>query len=237
MKWAVKSGRSLRSPIADLKPPGQYEAPEVERVPLTVTQFRALAKYLGTFERYKGQQARWNAHDRLLICWTAVKTAYRKSELISLRVKNIHFDSKPPCISIKARNAKNRTAGEVPIPTDLAVALKSYVKGRDLDERLFPFPATSRSVLRLFRRDLDGAGIKWDFGTDNPETVDFHTLRSTAITWWLDVDGLTPKRVQILARLKSLHLVAKYSRNLRLADFGWLNKGPKLVPERRRRSA
>jgi hypothetical protein len=65
------------------------------------------------------------------------------------------------------------------------------------------------------------------------EVVDFHTLRSTAITWWLDVDGLSPKRVQILARLKMLGLVASYSRNLRIEEFGWLNKGLKLAAEQR----
>lgn len=92
---------------------------------------------------------------------------------------------------------------------------------------MFPFPATSRSVIDMYRRDLTAAGIEWNLPTG--ERVDFHTLRSTAITWWLDVDGLNQKRVQILARLKTLALVAKYSRNLRLEEFGWLNKGPKLV--------
>ena len=58
----------------------------------------------------------------------------------------------------------------------------------------------------MFRRDLTEAGIPWDLPTG--ERVDFHTLRSTAITWWLDVDGLSQKRVQILARLKTLALVA-----------------------------
>ena len=79
----------------------------------------------------------------------------------------------------------------------------------------------------MFRRDLTGAGIPWQLPTG--EVVDFHTLRSTAITWWLDVHGLWPKRVQVLARLKTLALVARYSRNLRLEDFGWLNRGPKLI--------
>ena len=82
------------------------------------------------------------------------------------------------------------------------------------------------------RRDLEGAGIEWRLPTG--EVIDFHTLRSTAITWWLDEDGLPPKRAQVLARLKTLALVYRYSRNLRLEDFSWLEKGPKLVDTPRR---
>jgi integrase len=140
-------------------------------------------------------------------------------------------------IVIKAGDTKNRTKGAVPVPDDLAMALKKYIKGRDPDEYLFPFPSSSHGVVDMFRRDLDGAGIRWNFGDGNPETVDFHTLRSTAITWWLDVDGLPPKRVQILARLKTLALVAAYSRNMRLEDFSWLNKGPMLMPQPKRKKS
>src|SRR5439155_14608690 len=111
-KWGFKTGRATVNGVADLKPPGQYEAPEVERVPLTVKQFRQLIKYLGTVERYKNQHTRWTAYDRKMIYWTAVRTAFRKSELISLLVRNLHFDTKPPCISIRAKDAKNKTAGE-----------------------------------------------------------------------------------------------------------------------------
>ena len=74
--------------------------------------------------------------------------------------------------------------------------------------------------------DPTGAGIPWKLETS--EVVDFHTLRSTAITWWPDVDGLSPKKVQVLARLKALALVQRYSRNYKIEDFVWLNRGPSL---------
>ncbi|HEX8911944.1 MAG TPA: site-specific integrase [Humisphaera sp.] len=233
-KWMVKSKKAINNPLADVQPPSQYAQPTIERVPLTVEQFQKLMAHLGTFERYPHQFAPWNAADRKLVYWTAVKTGYRQGELRSLRVRNVLFDAMPVQIVIKAGDAKNRTKGAVPIPDDLAVELKKYVRGRDLDEPLFPFPRTNHGIVDMFRRDLNGAGIRWDFGENNPETVDFHTLRSTAITWWLDVDGLPAKRVQVLARLKTLALVAAYSRNMRLEDFSWLNKGPSLMPTRKR---
>lgn len=228
----TRIGVAKENPFKHVQAPGQYENPERERQPLTVAQFRTLMKYLDGFVRYKGQHSRWTAYDRKMIYWTAVKTAYRQSELRALRKANLYLDGEPPVISLKARHTKNKTDGEVPIPNDLARALKRYVAKLDPIDPVFPLPVTSGSIVDMMRRDLTAAGIPWKLPTG--EVVDFHTLRSTAITWWLDVDGLSPKRVQVLARLKTLALVQRYSRNLRIEEFEWLNKGPKLIPRKPR---
>ena len=115
----------------------------------------------------------------------------------------------------------------MPIPRDLADALKKYIAEPEPDDRVFPFPSTSGSIVDMLRRDLDGAGIPWSL--PGGEIVDFHTFRSTAITWWLDVRGLKPKRVQVLARLKSISMLNNYSRNLRIEEFDWLDEGPNLM--------
>ncbi len=228
-KWMTSTGRAASNPVVGLKPPSMYADPTIERVPLTVAQFLALTTYLDTFERYEDQVAGWSTKDRKLLYWTAVRTAFRQAELRSLRVQSLLLDANPPQVAIRAGDAKNSTKAFVPIPRDLAAACREYIKDRDPEERLFPMPTASHSVLDIFRRDLSGAGIRWNWGEGDPQRIDFHTLRTTAITWWLDVDGLPPKRVQILARLKSLHLVALYSRNLRLDEFAWLDAGPTLV--------
>ncbi len=233
-KWLARKLRA-ENPLVHLELPGQYENPEYERQPLTVAQFQKLTAYLDTFGRYRHQKARWTAYDRKMIYWTAVKSAYREGELAKLRRWNLYLDETPAVICLKARDTKNKTKGEVPIPRDLAVALKKYVVGLAPEDKVFPFPETSGSIVDMLRRDLDGAGIPWRLPSG--EVVDFHTFRSTCITWWLDVDGLRPKRVQVLARLKGLGMVQNYSRNLRLDDFGWLDSGPKLVTARRKRSA
>jgi integrase len=176
------------------------------------------------FTRYFQQKSRWTAADRRIIYWTAVKTAFRQSELRSLRKANFHLDETPASIGLKARDAKNRTEGEVPIPRALADALKLYVADLEPNDKVFPLPETSGSIVDMMRRDLKGAGIPWKLTTG--EVVDFHTLRSTAISWWLDVDKLSPKRVQTLARLKTLALVYKYSRKWRIGDHDWLDEGP-----------
>lgn len=137
------------------------------------------------------QFAAWNASDRKLVYWTAVKTGFRQNELRTLRVRNVLFDAHPVQIVIEAGNAKNRTRGSVPIPDDLASKLRKYIKGRDDDDKLFPFPTTNHGIVDMFRRDLDGAGIKWDYGKDNPETVDFQTLRSTSTGHAFDLEGVS----------------------------------------------
>jgi integrase len=234
-KEMARIGAVKESPFKDIKAPGQYENPEYERQPLTVTQFKMLMNHMDTFDRYFGQKARWTASDRKLIYWTAVKTGYRQSELKQLRKGHLFLDDTPAVVSLKARHTKNKTDGEVPIPQDLAAALKKYIAHLEPNDKIFWFPTTSGSVVDMMRRDLKGAGIDWKLPTG--EIIDFHSLRSTAITWWLDVDGLRPKRVQVLARLKTLALVYNYSRNLRMEDFSWLEHGPKLVSTRKRRKA
>lgn len=225
---AMKQIGALReNPFEFITAPGAYENPEYERQPLTIAQFQSLMKHLDTFEWYKHQNARWSAYDRKLIYWTAVKTGYRQSEMKALIKANLHLDTKPAVISLKARHTKNKTEGEVPIPVDLADALRTYVADLEATDKVFPFPMSSGSIVDMFRRDLKGCGIHWKLPTG--EVIDFHTLRSTAITWWLDEEKLSPKRVQVLARLKTLALVYNYSRNLRIEDWSWLDNGPKLV--------
>jgi integrase len=221
-------------PLLEMELPGQYSNVEYERQPLTVKQFQALTTYLNTFERYPNQKSRWSAKERQLIYWTAVKTGYRESELKKLRKWNLYLDGKPAVVGLKARHNKNKQKGEVPIPNDLAAALKKHIANLEPDDLVFRFPSTSGSVVDMLRKDLEGAGISWKLVSG--ELIDFHALRATAIVWWLTVDRRTPKEVQVLARLKSISMLDKYTRNFKLEDFRWLNRGPNLMPVNPRRA-
>jgi integrase len=125
--------------------------------------------------------------------------------------------------------------GMVPIPSDLAKALRKHSVHLGADDPVFCLPTTSGSIVDMLRKDLEGAGIPWRL--PGGEVIDFHTLRSTAITWWLTEDGLLPRVVQHLARLRSLPMVQNYSRNFNMENFSWLNRGPTLVAHRKRRKA
>ena len=66
-------------------------------------------------------------------------------------------------------------------------------------------------LTKALYRDLDAAGIVREH--TNGDLVDFHTLRSTAIMWWLKYNGLRLLDVQYRARLKTLSLVQEYVDN------------------------
>jgi integrase len=58
-------------------------------------------------------------------------------------------------------------------------------------------------------RDLEAAGLGHLLHAG--QQVDFHSLRATAITWWLQA-GLDQLQVQRLARLKTLAVLQRYTR-------------------------
>jgi len=219
--WLSRKLR-MQNPLADMELPGQYENPEYERQPLTIDQAQKLLAHLDTFSRYRMQKTRWTAYDRKMIYWTALLTGYREGEMKRIRKACLYLDEQPPVIALKPRDTKNKNKAEVPIPSDLAAALKRYTADLEPNDLVFPFPKTSDAVVRALRRDLEGAGVPWKYPTG--EVVDFHALRSTCITWWLEENKLTPRRVQQWARLSTLVLVYQYSRKLRVEDYGWLDQ-------------
>ena len=233
--WMVRDKRVAQSPLQHLTaPPADPEGEHIRR-PLTVEQFRALVQHLDRLEAaggyYPRQMSRWSAKDRKLIYWTAVCTAFRKAELASLRRRQLHLDENPASIEIRAKDAKNRLPASVPIPAELAEALATYVEDLNPEDRVFEFPRSSKIPAKALRKDLTEAGVELPDGEEDDEVIDFHALRSTAITWWLDEYELPQKRVQILARLQTLSLVAQYSRRFRIESFDWLERGPTLATD------
>ena len=164
-----------------------------------------------------------------MIYWTAVSTAYRQNELRSLKRANFYLDEQPPSIALKAHKAKNRRDGDVPLAGELAAALFDHLGVLHPTAMAFWFPSSARNIVEMLRRDLRGAEIeeKNDHGL-----IDFHSLRHTAITWWLDEHELNPRRVATLARLGNLELVMRYSRRFRLEDTDWLDRTPVMSQKR-----
>jgi integrase len=222
-KWMVATGRAMANPVADLKAPGAYVDPQRTRCPLSVEQFNKLFLCTNLAERSANQQAAWSGHDRALLYWVAAKTGFRLSEIRSFTRESVDLTTVPPTLTVKARNAKNRTKGVVPIPASLAEELRKRISKLSPSSPLFEMP-NSWNVLKTFYRDLERAGIEKRLPTG--EFIDFHTLRATAITWWLTEDRLSLKQVQLLARLKTLELVQKYTRGYQMTDCSFLERGP-----------
>ncbi len=232
--WLRRDKRAGEDPLADVPLPLADADPTFERAPLTVEQFRALMTHMRALiakgGKYKStDMSRWPATDRMLVYWTAVCTGYRQNELRQLRASQLFLNDPQPAIDILAGNAKNKKRATVPIPAELAAELRAYTKHLAPAARVFSIPSRP-AVISHFKRDAKAAGIPIDTMGDI-EIIDFHSLRATAITWWLDIFGLSVKQVQVLARVSSPHLIARYSRRFKLAGTDWIASAPTLNSE------
>ena len=209
--WMVKKRGAMLNPIENMEAPTAKADPIRNRRPLSHSDFSQLKDYLrGAPPKYPHQLFPWTPEDRLMVYWTAVKTGFRANELRSLTRASVDFDSESVGITVKGSVAKNRTRATVPITdADFIRALKEYSLHQLPDAPLLQIPSSSRLTEGLYR-DLDAAKVRREF--DNGTVVDFHTLRSTAIVWWLK-EGFDLLEVQHRARLLTLTLVQDYVKN------------------------
>jgi integrase len=206
--WMVRTGRAASNPLGGMQTLAARSAPVRNRRPLTVAEFSKLMSYLrSAADNYPHRLLKWTSLDRLLIYWTAVMTGFRMRELRSLTRADLNLDSTPARVTMEGWFSKNGRKTTIPIGDDLARALRSYCKDMPPTAPLLRMPHQT-AVLKAFYRDLDAAGVRRVF--DDGSSVDFHTLRSTAICWWITENKLHLLDVQYRARLKTLELVQAY---------------------------
>ena len=210
--WMVKKRGALSNPFNDLQAPSAKGDPVRNRRPMRIAEFSKLAEYLRNApSKYAKQQLDWSPVDRLMIYWTAVMTGFRASELRSLNRASVNFDTNPILFTVEGWAAKNRLKATVPVKNvEFIKELKEYTLHLLPGEPLLPMPAQG-TVTRNLYRDMDAAGVQRQFGGGN--VIDFHTLRSTAMYWWLTRDYLDLVQVQERTRLNTLSLVQEYIKN------------------------
>lgn len=208
-EWMVDTGRASVNPLRKHKAPSADGAQMRKRRPLEVEDFSRLMTYLCQAPlTYQGQHFDWTPKDRLMIYWTAVMTGFRMNELRSLTVAHLDFDCNPARLSVDGWVAKNGEQATIPISEDITFALREYTAHSHPNAPLLRVPNSTNAMTLAFYRDLDDAGVRRNF--PNGAVVDFHTLRSTAIMWWLKYNKLSLPDVQFRARLKTLSLVQGY---------------------------
>lgn len=222
-QWMQRERGMLGSPMEDVSLPRADADPTFKRRPLSVEEFRALVAYLDGVGR-EHPQIRWTAPERKLVYWTAVCTGLRQNELRTLRRASLRLDADPPTVEIGAREAKNSRDASIPIPADLAEALRAYAEHHHPAARLFgTMPSGRNRVIQLAKADFEAVGLE----TTGDVVVDFHALRATAITWWFVEYGLSVREVSELARC-SPSIAERYAKHFRLTNYGWLSKAPRL---------
>ncbi len=262
--WAQRTGRLARHarPAAAAVP---RPVDTFDRRPLEPAEWQQLADYLEHAPpRRDGQnhQERWTRPDRRLIYESALRTAFRKNELRALRVHHLRRHGRVDALVLPGRFTKNGKDADVPIPADLAQRLRAHIAAAELepDAPLFwisrgrnryevrEVNEGGHRVKRRVRvgaggakhalhRDLRDAGLGHLLDIDGRVT-DFHSLRATAITWWLEGhtpsgQRLSPEQVRRLARLSSLSTVQRYIRGARFEDHAWLTPPEVETPDPR----
>lgn len=222
-QWMQRERGMLADPMGEVTLPRADADPTFKRRPLSVDEFRSLMAYLDGVES-EHPQIRWTAPERKLVYWTAVCTGLRQNELRTLRRASLRLDADPPTVEIRAQEAKNSKEASIPIPSDLADALRVYAEHHHPAARLFGTMPNSRNrVIELAKADFEAVGLP----TRGEMRVDFHALRATAITWWFTQYGLSVREVSELARC-SPTIAERYAKHFRLTSYGWLDRAPKL---------
>jgi len=134
-----------------------------------------------------------------------LETSMRKSEILSIRLENIHLDKQSLYIPQAKAGARQQ-----PITRHLAEFLKGYVDSAAPDQEwLFPTRKRNSDSSHLsnidsaFRRVVAAAGL-------DPKTVVRHTLRHTAITHLVQA-GVDLPTVQRISGHKTLSMVVRYA--------------------------
>ena len=164
--------------------------------------------------------------ERALIYKTLVLTGLRKNELASLTVGQCHLNGGYPCIELHAADEKNRQGSQIPIRSDLADELRSWIadlaveagfknrtscdsgecgySGESVssisDKVLFYVPS---GLVKILNRDMGMAGIpKVD---DRGYTVDVHALRHSFGTL-MSASNVAPRVAQAAMRHSDISL-------------------------------
>lgn len=133
----------------------------------------------------------------------ALETSMRRSEILSIKIKNIDLQRR--VIYIPQAKAGAR---EQPITKNLAEYLAEYLKtANDKQEWLFPSPRSKCGHIKwieyAFREVVKAADL-------DPKQIVPHTLRHTAITHLVQA-GIDLPTVQRISGHKTLQMVARYS--------------------------
>jgi len=140
--------------------------------------------------------------ERVLIYRTLFLTGLRLDELRTLTVAQVDLTTGAELIQLEAKNEKNGIGSEIPLRSDLAEELRSWIDSKKLSPSAFLL-SVPNGFLRIFDRDLKAAGVpKRD---ERKRTVDLHALRTTFATM-LSTTGTGPRTAQAAMRHANLQL-------------------------------
>lgn len=138
-----------------------------------------------------------------LLFLMGIKTGYRISELLSLRVRDVLGDE----ITVKAKNTKTKKSHTVLVAPDLKIAIQRYVKGMSPDDHLYISRSTRRKLtrfgaLRILQSYYTRLGLQGNLGS--------HTLRKTFAMRVYELSGHDIYMTQSLLGHSDIGTTVKY---------------------------
>jgi integrase len=167
--------------------------------------------------------------ERALIYKVAILTGLRRGEIEALTLDHLRLNAPVPYLQMRPQDTKNRKAAEVPLRSDLADDLRTWIEakrnsrngvvslereraGLKPTERLFKVP---KQLVKTLNRDLAAAGIpKKD---ERGRSIDVHALRHTFGTL-LSAGGVAPRTAQEAMRHSDISLTMNVYTDPRLLD-------------------
>ena len=199
------------------------------RQAMTITRGRRKGELRAKVTDRTRRRAEQAGRERAMFYRIAIYTGLRVSELASITLGDVHLDTKPAYVELRAEHEKSRRGARQPLGADLARAIRAYLEQRLVyeqeearDEGRPPPVAIGRGkplvrppTLRTFNADLEAAGIakKDEYG----RTVDLHSLRHTFGTL-LARSGAHPRTAMELMRHSDIRLTTRIYQHLELAD-------------------
>jgi integrase len=186
--------------------------------------------------------------DRVILYILACYTGFRRNELGSIIERSFNFDAKPPQLTVAASFSKRWKNDVIPLRSDLAERIKSWLASRTKLKHQEPLLGiSSKHTGEMLKKDLAFARKTWlasivdtELRTKSEEIsflcfvdaqgryADFHALHKTFITN-LSKSGVSPKMAQSLARLSDINLTMNVYTDAVLEDQAI---AVELLPER-----
>lgn len=234
-RWLTENGRLPANPLLRLKGGLVGLDQRHRRGELTAEEVAALLSATAASDTvYRGL----TGPERAMLYRVALGTGFRRAELAALTPANFLLDADQSVIQLPATRTKNRQAAVLPVPADVASALRGYLAGRRPNGLVWPGGWATRSA-DMIRRDLAAAGVAYTIdGPDGREHRDFHALRATYISNVIRA-GATLKEAMTLARHSDPKLTAGRYARAQMRDLGTIadrlalpgGPGPDALPD------
>jgi site-specific recombinase XerC len=221
-RWLIGRKRMQNDPTIGLERLNEDEDPRLERRALTDAEAQLL---ITTTYESKRVVRNLTGPDRANLYLLAQRTGLRRNELRSLTPQSFDFTKTPPTVTVRAANSKRRRIDVLPLPDDAADAIRDYIVGRSVGDKIWAGSWWEKSA-EMLRQDLMDAGISSI--DEQGRVVDFHGQRMTFITG-LARAGVTVSTAQKLARHSDVNLTLGTYTRLEIGELAdAVGKLPKL---------